>query len=148
MATKKAAETETAKKEVVNTTESVSKEKELAEALEAMKREKEELLKENKSLRKEADEYKANDVDLYGEHDNAYWEEEITFTVPFHGDDDDVSVKVNGRRFLMQRGEKVKVPRNVAAVLLYQEEQLKYSNKMNKQLQAEFDRDTKKYLGE
>ena len=148
MAKSKAAETESAKKEVINTTETVSKEKELAEALEAMKREKEELLKENKSLRKEADEYKANDVDLYGEHDRAYWEEEITFTVPFHGDDDDVSVKVNGRRFLMQRGEKVKIPRNVAAVLLYQEEQLKYSNKMNKQLQAEFDRDTKKYLGE
>lgn len=149
MATKKTAETETAKKEVMNTTEPVSKEKELAEALEAMKREREELLKENKSLKKEADEYKANDVDLHGEHDKAYWEEEITFTVPPHGDDDeDVSVKVNGRRFLMQRGEKVKIPRNAAAVLMYQEEQLNYSRKMNRQLQTEFERDTKKYLGE
>ena len=148
MATKKTAETETAKKEVVNTTEPVSKEKELAEALEAMKREREELLKENKSLKKEADEYKANDVDLYGEHDKAYWEEKINFTVPYHGDDDDASVKVNGKRFLVIRGETVRIPRNAAAVLLYQEEQLKYSNKMNKQLQAEFDRDTKKYLGE
>ena len=149
MAKTKAAETETTKNEaVVNTTESVSKEKELTEALEAMKREREELLKENKSLKAEADEYRANDVDLVGEHDKAYWEEEINFMVPFHGDDDDVSVKVNGRRFLMQRGETVRIPRNVAAVLLYQEEQLKYSNKMNKQLQAEFDRDTKKYLGE
>ena len=57
-------------------------------------------------------------------------------------------MKVNGRRFLMQRGEKVKIPRNAAAVLMYQEEQLNYSRKMNRQLQTEFERDTKKYLGE
>lgn len=150
MATKKkAAETETAKTEnVVNTTDTVSKEKELAEALEAMKKEKEALLKENKDLKAEADWYRANDVDLDGYHDDEYWNEEINFDVPFYGEPEDISVKVNGRRFLIQRGERVKIPRNVAAVIMNQEAQLRYSSRLNKQLQDEFERDTKKYLGE
>lgn len=148
MAKSKAAETETTNKDVVNTTETVSKEKELAKALEEMKKEREALLNENRSLKAEADEYKANEIDLENEHDKAYWEEEVMFTVPLKGDEYDVCVSVNGKSYLMQRGEKVKIPRNVAAVLLYQQEQLKYSNKMNRQLQAEFERDTKKYIGE
>ena len=150
MATKKkAAETETAKTEtVVNTTDTVSTEKELAEALEAMKKEKEALLKENKDLKAEADGYRANDVDLDGYHDDEYWDEEINFDVPFYGEPEDISVKVNGRRFLIQRGERVKIPRNVAAVIMNQEAQLRYSSRLNKQLQDEFERDTKRYLGE
>lgn len=149
MAKAKAAETETAKKEaVVNTTETVSKEKELAQALEEMKREREALLNENRSLKAEADEYRANDVDLEETHDDAYWQEEINFDVPFYGEPEDISVKVNGRRFLMQRGERVRIPRFVAAVIMNQEAQLRYSSKMNKQLQDEFERDTKRYLGE
>ena len=124
-----------------------TEEKLLADELERLRREREELLKENESLKQEAEEYKANDIDMTGEHDAAYWEEKIMYTVPFNGDDEDVSVKVNGERILAKRGETVKIKRKFAAVLENQEAQRKESRRMNSKLQEDFERQTKQYLG-
>ena len=121
-----------------------SREAELAKALEEMKKEREALLKENKSLKAETEEYKANDLDLVGEHDEDYWNEYIDYDVPYYGDDEDTVVQVNEERCRVVYGEKVHIKRKFAAVLENQKAQRRYSDKYNRALQDEFENDTKK----
>lgn len=124
-----------------------TEEKLLADELERLRREREELLKENESLKAEAEEFRVNDIDMEGEHDAAYWEEKIRYTIPFDGDEEDVSIKVNGDRVLAKRGETVEIKRKFAAVLENQEAQKRESRRLNRKLQDDFERQTKQYLG-
>lgn len=124
-----------------------TKEEELERALEAERKKREELLKEVESLKAEAVEYRANDIDMVNTHDSDYWEEKIYYNVPFYGEPEDVSVKVNGERYLVQRGERVFIPRKVAAIFENQEAQRRYSSKMNRELQDKFEQQTKQFLG-
>ena len=138
MATKKTTETE-----VIS-----EKEKELEKALEEMKAEKKALLKEVEALKEgKAEEPKPEPASDY---DPEYWNEKVEYEAFYDGDKytDDISVKVNGKRFLIQRGKKVMIPRYVVHVLENQAKQLKYSAEYNRGLQEEFERDTKKYLNE
>ena len=71
MATKKKTE-----ETEVKATEAVSvetREEELKKALEAERKKNAELLKEAEALKAEADEYRTNDLDTDGTHDEAYW---------------------------------------------------------------------------
>lgn len=145
MATKK----KTAETEVAPVAD--SREKELEEALKAMKAEKEALLKEMEDLKnqapKEQEPKKAPAVDSARQD---YWNEKVPYEAFYDGDRyvDDISVKVNGKRFLIKRGEKVMIPRYVVNVLERQAKQLKYSAEYNRKLKEEFERDTRKYIGE
>ena len=145
MATKKKA-TET---DVAPVTD--SREKELEEALKAIKAEKEALLKEMEALKKQAtetpEEPKAPEV---SNSDEDYWNERVPYEAFYDGDRyvDDISVKVNGQRFLIKRGVPVMIPRFVVHVLENQARQQKYSADYERRLQDEFERDTKRYIGE
>lgn len=137
MATKKTTETVTPE----------SKEKELELALEQMRKEREALLKEVEALKGEPKEKKPMPETDY---DPAYWEEKVPYEAFYDGDryKDDISVMVNGKRFLIQRGKTVMVPRYVVHVLENQAKQMKYSAEYSRGLQDEFERNTKKYIGE
>lgn len=138
MATKKTTETE------VN---SEAREKELQKALEEMRAEKEALLKEVEALKGEP---KAKKPELASDYDPDYWNEKVPYEAFYDGDKyaDDISVMVNGKRFLIQRGKQVMVPRYVVHVLENQAKQLKASAEYNRSLQDEFERETKKFIGE
>lgn len=128
-------------------TETPDKEKELEEALEQMRKEKEALLKEMEALKGEPKEEKpAPDSD----YDPEYWNERVPYEAFYDGDRyaDDISVMVNGKRFLIQRGKTVMIPRYVVHVLENQAKQMKASAEYNRSLQDEFERETKKYIGE
>lgn len=112
MATKKKTAETVKEPEIREEVSPETEEKLLAEELNRLRREREELLMENESLKAEAEEFRVNDIDMVGEHDNAYWEEKIRYTIPFDGDEEDVSIKVNGDRVLAKRGETVEIKRN------------------------------------
>jgi hypothetical protein len=134
MATKKTTETG------VN---SETKEMELEKALNELKKEKEELLKKVETM-------KGEEPKPEQEKDADYWNERIPYEAFYDGDKyaDDISVKVNGERYLIQRGKQVMLPRKVVHVLENQAMQRKYSADFNRGLQEEFERETKKYIGE
>lgn len=138
MATKKTTETE-----VIS-----EKERELEKALEEMKAEKKALLKEVEALKESKTEEEKPEP--ASDYDPKYWNEKVEYEAFYDGDKyaDDISVKVNGKRFLIQRGKKVMIPRYVVHVLDNQAKQRKYSAEYNRALQEEFERDTKKYIGE
>lgn len=138
MATKKTTETE-----VIS-----EKEKELEKALEEVKAEKKALLKEVEALKEGKTEEKKPEP--ASDYNPEYWNEKVEYEAFYDGDryTDDISVKVNGKRFLIQRGKKVMIPRYVVHVLENQAKQRKYSAEYNRALQEEFERDTKRYIGE
>lgn len=134
MATKKTTDTEV---------KSENKEAELEKALNELKKEKEELLKEVEKMKGETPEpEQTKGAD--------YWNERIPYEAFYDGDKyaDDISVKVNGERYLIQRGKQVMLPRKVVHVLENQAMQRKYSADFNRGLQEEFERDTKRFIGE
>lgn len=135
MATKKTTETE-----VIS-----EKEKELEKALEEMREENRALLKEAEALRKASQKPKTP-----VKKDADYWNEKVEYEAFYDGNEyaDDISVMVNGKRFLIQRGKKVMIPRYVVHVLENQAKQKRYSADYNRQLQDQFERETQKYLGE
>lgn len=135
MATKKTTETE-----VIS-----EKEKELEKALEEMREENRALLKEAETLRKASQKPKTP-----VKKDADYWNEKVEYEAFYDGNEyaDDISVMVNGKRFLIQRGKKVMIPRYVVHVLENQAKQKRYSADYNRKLQEEFERETQKYLGE
>lgn len=151
MATKKKTTEMVAEPEVREEVSPEKEEKLLADELERLRREREELLKENETLKAEAEEYKTNDIDMVGEHDDAYWNERILYTVPFNGEEEDVSVKVTygnfTERILVKRGETVEIKRKFAAVLENQEAQRRESRRLNSKLQDDFEKQTKQFLG-
>ena len=144
MATKKAAEV---KPEAEVKEQEVNKEKELEAQLKAMKAEREALMKEMEGLKADVEEYTYNTVDMEGVHDDAYWNERIDFFVPYYGADEVVPVNVNGERIMVKRGETVHIKRKHAAVLISQDEQKRVSERHNKKLQDDFERQTEKFLG-
>lgn len=123
-----------------------TKEAELAAALAEARKEKEALLAEVERLK--AKDQKNKPVKTK-RRDEEYWNEKIPYEAFYDGNEyaDDISVKVNGRRFLIKRGERVMLPRNVVNVLENQAKQQKYAAAHNRALQDEFEKDTKKYLG-
>lgn len=131
------------KEEVKEEVSLETEEKLLADELERMRRERDELLRQNEALKSETEELKADNVDLEGEHDAAYWEEKINYFVKFYGEEEDVSVKVNGERIIVKRGEWVKIKRKFAAVLEHQDEQRRFSSKYNQKLADDFERQSK-----
>ena len=137
---KKTEETEVKVEEKTADTKEIA----LAEELKRLKEERDALLKANQNLKAEVDEYNANDLDLEGEHDDAYWNERINYVVPFYGDDETVMVRVNDENVMVVRGEEVNIKRKFAAVLEQQKIQRMYSNKYNKSLSDKFENDTKK----
>jgi hypothetical protein len=143
MATKK----KTTETEMTPMTDSEAREKELQEALEKMKAERDALLKEVEASKEKKKEPVAKPN---ADYDPAYWNERVPYELFYDGDryKDDVSVMVNGKRFLIQRGKKVMIPRYVVHVLENQAKQMKASAEYNRKLQDEFERDTKKYIGE
>lgn len=138
MATKKTTETE-----VIS-----EKEKELEKALEEMRAEKKALMKEVEELKEKNQ--KPKKPENKGVYDADYWNEKVEYEAFYDGNEyaDDISVMVNGKRFLIQRGKKVMIPRYVVDVLDNQAKQKRYSAEYNRQLQDQFERETKKYLGE
>lgn len=138
MATKKTTETE-----VIS-----EKEKELEKALEEMRAEKKALMKEVEELKEKNQ--KPKKPENNGVYDADYWNEKVEYEAFYDGNEyaDDISVMVNGKRFLIQRGKKVMIPRYVVDVLDNQAKQKRYSAEYNRQLQDQFERETKKYLGE
>ena len=142
MATKK----KTTETEMTPMTDSEAREKELMDALESMKEEKEALMKQVETLKASAQ----RPTPRKPETSPDYWNEKVEYEAFYDGDQykDDISVMVNGKRFLIQRGKKVMVPRYVVHVLENQAKQLKASAEYNRRLQEEFLRDTKKYIGE
>lgn len=138
MATKKTTETE-----VIS-----EKEKELEKALEEMRAEKQALLKEVETLKEKAQ--KPKKAVSNNTYDPDYWNEKVEYEAFYDGNEyaDDIPVMVNGKRFLIQRGKKVMIPRYVVHVLENQAKQKRYSADYNRKLQEEFERETQKYLGE
>lgn len=130
------------KKETTET--KANKEKELEAALEAMRKEKEALLEEVESLKKAPEPVEET------EEDADYWNERVPYEAFYDGDkySDDISVKVNGERFLIKRGERVMIPRKVLHVLENAEKQKRYSADYNRKLQERFEKETKAYIGE
>lgn len=130
------------KKETTET--KANKEKELEAALEAMKKEKEALLEEVESLKKAPEPVEET------EEDADYWNERVPYTAFYDGDkySDDISVKVNGERYLIKRGERVMIPRKVRHVLENADKQKTYSADYNRKLQERFEKETKAYIGE
>jgi len=143
MATKK----KTAEPEVMETPtqETSTEEAELMKVIEELKKEKEKLLEENEKLKNEPEGFMPEDMS--GEHDEAYWHERIPYELFYDGEEysEDVSVKVNGKRYLIKRGEKVMIPRFVAHVLENQAKQRRASADYQRKLQEDFERD-RKYL--
>lgn len=131
------------------TTEPKSKEQELLEALEKLKKEKESLLKEVEDLKSRDNEPTPEEIDEKAEAEKAYWNELVEVSTFYDGDKykDDISVVVNGKRYLIKRGETVMVPRFVKHVLDNQTKQLRYSAEYEKQLQNRFEKETEAYLG-
>lgn len=76
----------------------------------------------------------------------AYMKEEVEIELFYDGDryKDDVTVGVNGKTWLIQRGVKVTVPRYVAMVLQNSAAQDKASAMRQKELENAFERDAKK----
>lgn len=146
MATKK----KTTETEVTPMTESEAKESELMEALEAMKKEKEALMEQVEALKKNTQKVQMQKPKKKDEYDADYWNEKVEYEAFYDGDkySDDISVMVNGKRFLIQRGKKVMIPRYVLHVLENQAKQRKASAEYNRSLQEEFQRETKRYIGE
>lgn len=138
MATKKTTETE-----VIS-----EKERELLKALEEMRAEKEAILKENEELKEKKQ--KPKKVVKNPSYDPAYWNERVPYQAFYDGEEyaDDILVVVNGKRFLIRRGEEVMIPRYVVDVLENQAKQKRFSADYNRKLQEQFERDTRKYLNE
>jgi hypothetical protein len=88
-------------------------------------------------------------ADPVADHE-AYMHEEVEIELFYDGDKykDDVLVGVNGKHWLIKRGEKVKVPRFVAEVIANSEKQDKHSAMQQRMMSSAFERDTKKYLQE
>ena len=80
----------------------------------------------------------------------AFMREEVEIELFFDGDKykDDVVVGVNGKTWLIKRGEKVKVPRYVAEVISNSEKQDKRAARQQAILSGSFEKDSKKYLQE
>ena len=80
----------------------------------------------------------------------AYMHETVEIELFYDGDKykDDVTVGVNGKTWLIQRGQKVKVPRFVAEVLKNSAEQDKASALGRRKMESAFERDAKKYVTE
>lgn len=118
----------------------------LLEEYRKLKAEREELLKEVDALKSKktvAVNPKAPD-----DYDAAYWEELVPHIEPFLDDSDEAqSVKVNGRRFLIRRGEEVMIPRFVKHVLDNRDAQIQASRRHNRKLQKDFEDQTAKYFG-
>lgn len=124
------------------------KEKELEKAIEKLKKEKEALLKEVEAMKNVSEEPETKEPETDPNTD--YWNELVPYEAFYDGDryKDDISVMVNGKRWLIKRGVRVMLPRKVEHVLRNAERQRKYSADFNKRLQNNFERDTKRYLGE
>lgn len=135
MATKKTTETEAK-------AEQTSREQELEKALAEMKKQLKAVLKEKEDL-----ETKAEPV-AESNWDQAYWDELVPHFEPFTDDDSDsISVKVNGRRFQIKRGEDVMIPRFVKQVIEDRNKQLNEARRGEKALQQDFENQTTKYFG-
>lgn len=139
-----------ATKKKTTETEMTPEEREMAlEAeLKAMRAEREALLKEVEALKGEVKEPEPEPVADTIEAD--YWNERVPYEAFYDGGkySDDISVKVNGKRFLIKRGVRVMIPRYVVHVLENQAKQEKYSADYNRGLHDEFERETKRYIGE
>ena len=147
MATKKKpAETEVKETQVTEEAE-VSKEEELQEALQKALEEKNRLLMEMEGLQAKADEYEANNIDMEGQHDDAYGEERISYYVPYYGVPEDLPVTVNGERIMVKRGETVKIKRKFAYVIENSDRQKRYADQHEEALQRKFEQQTKEYIG-
>lgn len=79
-----------------------------------------------------------------------YMAEEVEIELFYDGDKykDDVLVGVNGKHWLIKRGEKVKVPRFVAEVIANSEKQDKHSAMQQRMMSNSFEREAKKILQE
>lgn len=77
----------------------------------------------------------------------AQMQEPVEIELFYDGDKykDDVTVGVNGKTWLIKRGEKVTVPRFVAEVLKNSMEQDKASAIGRRMLESDFERNSKKY---
>ena len=86
-------------------------------------------------------------ADPVAEHE-AYMQEMVEIELFYDGDKykDDVHVGVNGKSWLIKRGEKVKVPRFVAEVIANSEAQDKYSAMQQRMMSSAFERETEKLL--
>ena len=135
------------KKKTTETETPESREQELEEALKKLKAEKEALLKEMEAMKGEE---KKPEPTPAPKENSDYWNERVPYEAFYDGDKyaDDISVKVNGQRFLIKRGERVMIPRFVVHVLENQARQQRYSADYERRLQDEFVRDTKRYIGE
>ena len=80
----------------------------------------------------------------------AYMREEVEIELFLDGKDykDDVTVGVNGKTWLIQRGVPVKVPRYVFEVIRNSELQDRASARTQRALESAFERDAKKFAGE
>lgn len=71
--------------------------------------------------KKEAEpkEVKAEEVSPEPKDEKAYWEELVPYKAIYDGDKykDDIYVGVNGKSWLIKRGEEVMIPRNVLAAI-------------------------------
>lgn len=147
MATKKKPAEAEVKEELTVIEAEVSKEEELQEALQKALEEKNRLLMEMEGLQARADEYESNNLDMENYHDKGYWEERISYYVPYYGVPEDLPVTVNGERIMVKRGETVKIKRKFAYVIENSDRQKRYSDSLEEQLQNDFDRQTREYLG-
>lgn len=88
------------------------------------------------------------ELDSIAAHE-AFMREEVEIELFYDGDKykDDVTVGVNGKTWLIQRGVPVTVPRYVAKVIQNSLEQDKASAVRQRELEAAFERDTKKMVG-
>ncbi|MBQ3948281.1 MAG: hypothetical protein II656_07160 [Ruminococcus sp.] len=134
-------------------TEPKSKEQELLEALEKLKKEKESLLKEVEDLKSRDNEPIPEETEEKAEEkadaEKAYWSELVPYEAFYDGDrySDDIIVVVHDKRYLIKRGERVMIPRFVKHVLDNAEEQKRFSANYERQLQRKFERETEAYLG-
>lgn len=80
----------------------------------------------------------------------AYMQEMVEIELFYDGDKykDDVDVGINGKHWLIKRGERVKVPRYVAEVIANSEKQDKHSAMQQRMMSNAFERESKKVLQE
>ena len=88
-------------------------------------------------------------ADPVAEHE-AWLHEEVEIELFYDGDKykDDVVVGVNGKTWLIKRGERVRVPRYVAEVIANSEAQDKHAARISSKFSTDFEREAKKLLQE
>ena len=75
----------------------------------------------------------------------SYWEELVPYKIPIdRTNNDDVFVAVNGRSFVIQRGQEVMIPRNVAEVLKQSEDAQYQAFMKQRQLSDDFEREARR----